>query len=560
MAGEKIVYSPVTLWRGFDALSPSFDTETVVEFENDGIELSYIYFNGVAYHDGVSRVYGVFARRKGKKNLPAIVLLGHIGEPISEREAVFWAKKGYAVLAFDNMGETENGGKHTVYPESASYANYAKSGRHLTNCDTNAKETCWYHWAANTRRAVSFVAAQDCVDTSSIGLVASGGAAVTAGMAAAFDDRLSACAVLFGVCYQDIEIVEGQTAEQIEKAEERERWFAGIAPQSYLMHMHTPFFLCIAANSAKTDLDKTYDALGLIPKETPWALWISDKLPGSSGDVFVRNLDKWLTLRLKKQIDNALLPVVDFRVLRGRLNLIVRVPDEEEAQDVNIYFAREAAENSVRNWNKINLENIADGIYRAVVDVYDKKQACYAYCNVRYKGGLVLSGNLMEIGPDKLSAVTESRKTKIIYNGQMGLGSFQVYRPAAGGETSFYDEDKLEVKQGPDEIRGICGKSFATFALNDSKYLKNDDGILAFDVYSKDPQELTVSVVVDYGDGQKIYGVTEKLIGGELWQKVCVSLAELKGERGRVPGSWSLCEVLCFEAEREVIINNVILN
>ena len=92
MAGEKIVYSPVTLWRGFDALSPSFDTETVVEFENDGIELSYIYFNGVAYHDGVSRVYGVFARRKGKKILPPIVLLGHIGEPISEREAVFWAK------------------------------------------------------------------------------------------------------------------------------------------------------------------------------------------------------------------------------------------------------------------------------------------------------------------------------------------------------------------------------------------------------------------------------------------------------------------------------------
>ena len=79
-------------------------------------------------------------------------------------------------------------------------------------------------------------------------------------------------------------------------------------------------------------------------------------------------------------------------------------------------------------------------------------------------------------------------------------------------------------------------------------------------MYSKDPQELTVSVVVDYGDGQKIYGVTEKLVGGELWQKVCVSLAELKGERGRVPGSWSLCEVLCFEAEREVIINNVILN
>lgn len=560
MDSRKIVFSPVTLWRNFDATLPSLETETVVEFENDGIQLTYLYFNGPSYDDGVSRIYGVFARRKGKKNLPAIVLLGHIGEPISEREAMFWAKKGYAVLAFDNMGETESGGKHTIYPKSVEYANYSKSGRHLRYCDTNAKETCWYHWAANTRRAVTFVAAQECVDTSSIGLLASGDAAVTACMAAAFDGRLSACAVLFGVCYQDIEIVEGQTREQIEKAEERERWFAGIAPQSYLMHMHTPFFLCISANSARTDLDKTYDALNLIPKETPWALWITDKLPGTVGENFVKNLDRWLTLRLKKQIDNALLPVVDFRVLGGRLNLIVRVPDEEETQDVNVFFAREADENSVRNWNKINLEKIADGIYRAVVDVYDKTQPCYAYCNVRYKGGLILSGNLIEVGPEKLVNVAESKKTKIIYNGQMGIGNFQIYSPTDDDELHIYDDEKLEVKQGPYDIKGICGKKFATFALNDSKYIKNDDGILAFDVYSKEPQEMTVSVVVDYGEGQKVYGVTEKLIGGELWQKVCVSLSELKGERGRVPGSWSLCEVLCFEAEKEIIINNVILN
>ena len=76
MAGEKIVYSPVTLWRGFDALSPSFDTETVVEFENDGIELSYIYFNGVAYHDGVSRVYGVLPEERAKKTCPPLSFLG----------------------------------------------------------------------------------------------------------------------------------------------------------------------------------------------------------------------------------------------------------------------------------------------------------------------------------------------------------------------------------------------------------------------------------------------------------------------------------------------------
>ncbi len=560
MAAEKTVYTPITLWRDFDALSLPLDIERVEESNKEGINLSYVYFNGLKYDDGISRIYGVFARKKGKTSMPAIIMPGLIGEPIREKEVLFWAKKGYAVLAFDNMGESEGADRYTIYPKSVEYANYLKSGRHLNYCDTTAKETSWYHWAANTRRAISFVSAQGCVDTESIGLIASDDAALTACMAAAFDNRLSACAVLFGTCYQDIDIMAEQNADQIKIAEERERWFAGIAPQNYLMHMHTPFYLCIAANSPKTDLDGTYEALSLIPKETPWALWISSKLPGAASEAFIGNLDKWLSLRLKEQIETVSQPVLDFKVMGGKLNLIVRVPDEDEAKDVRIFFAREASANNVRDWNRVSLENIADGIYRAVVDVYDKKQACYAYCNVKYKSGLVMSGNLMEISPDKLTDVVESKKTKIVYNGQMGLGNFHVYNASNSIEANFYREDKLEVKQGPGGISGICGKSFATFALNDSKYLKADDGILAFDVYSKKPQELTISIVVDYEEEQKIFEVPEKLVGGELWQKVCVSLAEFKGDRGRVPNSWSLCEVLCFEAEHEVIINNVIFN
>lgn len=559
MNSQKIVYSPVSLWRDFDGVSLPLDTKTEAEFEAEGVIYTYLYFNGADYGDGVSRVYGLFARKKGKKNLPAIIIVNEPGKQINEKETAFWAKKGYAAFSFDNTGETDACNKFTVYPQSVSYANFAYSGRHMTNCDTNAKETSRYHWAVNTRRAITFAAEQECVDVSSIGLLASKDSAVVACMVAAFDDRLSACALIFGVCHQEVEIINGQTREQLEQAEERERWFAGIAPQSYLMHMQTPFFLCIGANSSLSDLDKTYDALNLIPKETPWALWIADRLLDSGGESFVKNLDKWLTLRLKKQIDNALLPVVDFRVLNKKLNIIVRVPDDDEAQDIAIYFAREASKNSVRNWNKVSLQNLADGVYRAEVEVYDTTQSCYAFCNIKYRGGLVLSGNLKEINADGLRGVLPAKKTKTLYNGQMGVGEFQVYSPSSCEETRIYDEKRLEVKNGPDDIKGVCGSCFATFALNDSKYIKNDDGLLAFDVYSKEEQELVVSVVVDYGQNQKVYGVSQKLLGGEMWQKICLALGELKGERGRAPDGWSQCEVLCFEAQNEIILNNLIL-
>ncbi|MBQ9715856.1 MAG: acetylxylan esterase [Clostridia bacterium] len=558
MQGQKLVYSPVSLWKNFDSTSLPFEQEVIDVNEVDGIVYTRIYFNGVQYEDGISRIYGVFAAKKNKKDLPAIVIVSDLGKGINQNEVSFWAKKGYAVFGFDNMGKNDESEHFSKYPDSVSYANYLSAGRHLTHCDTNAKETCWYHWAANTRRAISYVAGQDGIDKESIGLLATKDSAVTACMAAAFDDRLAACAVVFGVCYQEMEMHAGHTLEEVERAEERERWFAGIAPQSYLMHMQTPFFLTIGANSPATDLDKTYEALNLIPKQTPWAVWIAEKMLDAGGESFVKNLDKWLTARLKKQIDESLLPVACFRKINGKLNVIVRIPDEEEVQEVQIFFAHEAVKNSVRYWNKLQLSNVADGIYRAEVEVYDKTKACYAYSNVRYRGGLVLSTNLIEVDDNYLKDVQTSKKTKTIYSGNMGVNVFQVYSPLKKDQDLNYEEKKLEMQTGPFDIRGLAGRDFATFALNDAKFTKGEDSVLAFDVYSKAEQDLVAGIVTNYGADQRIYVATEKLVGGEIWQKVCFALDEFKCDRAKSIVNWGACEVLCLHADEDIVVNNFV--
>ena len=559
MKGQQIVYSPVSLWKNFDSVSLPFEQEVVFSEEVDGIGYDHLYFNGINYEDGVSRVYGIFACKKAKKDLPAIILVSDLGEPIDKNEITFWAKKGYAVFGFDNMGKNESQEHFTKYPESVDYANYVCADRHLTHCDTNAKETSWYHWAANTRRAISYVVDQECVDKESVGLLAKKDSAITACMAAAFDDRLSACAIVFGVCYQEVEIKDSHSLADVERAEERERWFAGIAPQSYLMHMQTPFFLTIGANAPNTDLDKTHDALTLIPKQTPWAMWVAEKLLDAGGDAFVKNLDKWLTMRLKKQIDESLLPVACFKKINGKLNVVVRVPDDDEVQEVQIFSSHEAVKNSVRYWSKLQLSNVADGIYRAEFEVFDKTKSCYAYSNVRYRGGLILSTNLIEVGGEYLKDVSEGKKTKTIYANNMGATVFQIYSPLAQ-KGRVYDERKLEMQTGPFDIRGLSGRDFATFALNDAKFIKGEDSVLAFDVYSKTEQELVLSVVTNYGPDQKVYSTQRKLVGGEIWQKICITHDELKCDRAKGLLGWSVCEVLCIHANDNILINNLVLS
>ena len=127
MDGQKIVYSPISLWKDFDAEALPLDTEEISVEEKDGIVYSYVYFNGNEYQDGVSRIYGVFARKKDASNLPAIIVLDEIGQRMKPREVEFWAKRGYAVLSFDNMGESEELQDFTKYPPSVKYANFSYS-------------------------------------------------------------------------------------------------------------------------------------------------------------------------------------------------------------------------------------------------------------------------------------------------------------------------------------------------------------------------------------------------------------------------------------------------
>ena len=141
----------------------------------------------------------------------------------------------------------------------------------------------------------------------------------------------------------------------------------------------------------------------------------------------------------------------------------------------------------------------------------------------------------------------------------MGAAVFQIYSPF-DKEQNVYEDKKLEMQTGPFDIRGLAGRKFATFALNDAKYIKGEDSVLAFDVYSKTEQEVVLSVITNYGPDQKVYSAQRKLVGGEIWQKICITHDELKCDRAKGLSGWGVCEVLCIQADEEIVINNIVLS
>jgi len=480
---ETKIYSAPGVWKDFDAESLELDVSVISDKSDSELTRKWVFFNGRKLESGaVSRVLALIVCKVGTAKLPALVVVPPSGQPIDEEFAVYWADKGYAVIAVDNAGESDST-KYTVYPEEVKYANYIHSGRHLTHCDTTAKETCWYEWAVNARRAVTFIAREPYVNAQKIGLLGLRDGAFAVCMAGAFDKRLASCAVLSGSCYSD-----GDNAD--------DRWQAGVAPQSYVMFMNVPFYVCSGTNS-DADIDRTYRTLLTMPEAVPRAMLF---VPGTGDETkFLSGIEKWFELTFSKKK----IPVLT-----------------EKHERAEIFYAGQAKSNRVRYWSR------------------SPANATVSFRNVTFKNGLTMSSNAVTVKED-----TSSESSKLVYMG-------------SSGETAFFDG---EVKTGPFEIAGAAGKTLSTFKLNDPNVIKESGRALTLDVHSGGEQDLKVLYVKNFGTpAQTAYCAQVGLLGGNMWQKVRLEPSDFHIDGGRPPENWNECELLSFTAEEEIIVNNLL--
>ena len=555
---EKRIYSAAGLWKDFDDTGLPFDERIIKEVTEDGFVKTWLYFNGRQIGDtGVSRLLALTVRKKDKTKLPALILVMSSGEPIDEEGALHWAKKGYAVIAVDNVGECDRE-LFTQYPESIKYANFAFCGRHLTHCDLTAKETTWYEWAVNIRRAISFISAQNYVNKDEVGLISMRDGATIACMVGAFDERLKACAVLFGTSWIDIGLGNKLKGE-LEDEEERDRWIAGIAPQSYLMYMKTPFYFCLGTNSAETDINKAFGAIQSIPKNTPAAVLLIPGVMEDGDEEFSHNLEKWLNFFIKNEGVCPTAPEIDFEVKEKKVYAVVKLAQAETITDVKIYYARETENKRARHWVEQKAENLGENLYKAQIDVISAIGAGYVFCTVTYRGGLALSSNLTKIKESVFAEIDYAERTKLIYKGAFGKTQFVIYNPIGRTDRRYLSEHKLALKKGPFDIKGISGTSLATFAFNDIKYIIEENSTLAFDIYSEKSQILMAYYVKNYGlSSQKTYELAVELIGGDFWQKICLDPNDFHNESDKPPENWKDCEIFSLVAENEIVLNNVL--
>lgn len=557
---ENVLFTPVTLWEGFDYNLPP-DTTVLKEYSEDGVFFREVYCSGREIGDSRVRIYGLFAFCEGASELPCLLLVGDCdkGPDVELMKEV--CGRGYCVFMPDYSGEKNDCPRVTVYPQVVDYANYLRCGRHLEHADATAKETCWYEWTATARYALTqALAMPECNGSAAVLGFKRGG--LIAWQLAAVDDRLKAAGSLFFAGWERYRGVYkyGKDAG-LEMDDEMRKYLAGIAVESYASFLRVPFLYLSATNDTCTDMDRAFDTLVRVPQGVELLYAFSPRLFEMLGAPGFRNLELFFAKYLKGlPVELPSRPQLTVEKDGDALNVLVE--GASDAEEAHVYLCENVIVPSTRNWIEVPVTLREDGSWRGIYRPSAMEGRIFAYALAGYASGFTASGNFFtrELGEQTAPPI----RSNILYMGSMGEDSFTCYltdEERSLTRTILSDPGVYTVK-GPMEITGVSNSvgGLATYKFSDSRYRGGEDSLLRFDIYSEVAQRLKVIFFEHKGMlSERRFEAEYNLLGGEIWQPLECRPSDFKTVDGYVMKDWTHITMGVFEGLRErIVLNNLI--
>jgi hypothetical protein len=613
---ETEILSPKGVWKDFDPSAEPLETTFVKDTIEGNVVIDEYYFTGRQLPDGKSRIYAVVVRpistrdlrgvgqafdtanapgapefasptvpafaptafaaagsetvsqpesaatqsaltppeKKAKKH-PVVILVADIGRPVDIARLKAWAEMGYIAVGCDYVGEIPDRMRFTLYPKSIEYANFLKSGRHLNFADDGAKQTCYYEWALLHRRALTFIETLPFADAQNVGIIGVRRGCNFLWQIISSDNRLKAAAMLFA---SDID-----TEKNAEFSDERERWLSGVAPQAYVFFVQTPILFLSATNDHSCKMDELYGIMGRIPKDVEKRLSLSPRLNNAIADKQSKNLQVWFNNYLKERGVLYKEPKIGYTVKNKKLFIDVSVDRSEFIKDVRVFYAYDSADPRTRNWWEVSATAAArqKNMFVGRPNILEQNENIAVFANVQYRDGFLLTSNMLEIKQSKEEVEPNLMRGQIVYESSEGISTFFCKNTKSGDEYYAFKNNPVKIVSGPYGIKGVtCLEgSLATYKLGDKVYLKKEDGIILFDIFSEHSQTINIALAADVAAlSQKSFKTAVALVGGRNWQKVRLAASDFKFN-GKTLLNFFTVTLMYFETTKPIAVNNILL-
>ena len=564
-----MIVSAISLWKKFNLKTPLGASEWDME-ERDGVKYSNVSYNGHTVKDGSVRIYARYIRSANETKRPVILLLNDLGKLPDEELALYFVEKGYAVLMPDYSGKMSTDGEgvqRTYYPPSLDYGNYERAKGLYDMESLDADKTTWFEWTYVALYSIQYLKSR--AELGNIGVVG-----VRMGGELAWHAMLSPdvkCGVPINAAgwYSFLKIGKFSDSIAHNLSDDRHRYIAAVEAQSYAPYVKCPVLMLCALRDRDFDCDRAYDTYSRIGAPYDNALAYSPESGACIGQHGLANMDLFLEKQLKGReiyIPDTL-NVVLKETADGEIDIRVECDKEGILEEAGIFYAEAdvKTKSNYRDWRcvfKTDGRTVKNGVTGRKIKPFAGATAVFVYAYAKYINGFRV---MSKIACKRLTHTNPNAvKSRMIFSGkEMDCFCVADHKDASIGEIFLEREAVPKITTGYGDIKGAYSVGgIKTYKISSPRYVPDENALLEFDAYSKESQELRVTVEVADMEREERYSCLVYVKGGGKWKRIILKAADFKGETYGTPlqsfhdGS-SLTFDCAFE-EHEFSITNIL--
>lgn len=545
--------TPTEVWESFDANQAPLEITTVSSETTQNLVRSKQVFTAETTGAGKLRARcDLYYDDRWADARGALLVLPSLRNIKYEEELAAIVKEGYVACVLDYCG-MDIDEPRTTFPDDLSFASYPECEKHLDEIENSARNTPWFVWAKIARRAITMLQEFPIVEKNSIGILGLGTGAEIAWQVAGIDKRLRALVAINGGGYRWAIKAPRFTSGNVLSTDEQRAYSTGVGAETYARLVTCPTLYISSRSSVYNDIDRAADMLDLVKSQTKQMI-----VSNAGGEQITQRefnaLLDWLRRHFTLDESPVLSPTIQFESAEGKL--YVRINSQRKATTKKLFINYGEPNSAYRFWHCCDLkQKVGAHEYICNIPVYNEKELIVAYATFEYADKTLASTKVIGAIPENLDIKGGDddglRRSRIIYDGNMGLGAF-----CAETQNAMLADDNLCVKKGPFDISGISAKEGnITLCRNKREMdLLSQATALHIDVYSPTERELEIAVYT-YPDIKK-YTARVSLQGGEFWQKVLLEYTDFKSDEGRTLTKFANAKILSVIDVNGIILNN----
>lgn len=548
--GAGQVMSPAEIWEGYDPREEPLDEEILDTWEADGVTYKEVYFNGERFDGKQVRIYGIYAAPAEGENLPALLHIHGGGQTVNEDWLKEFSGRGYAILTINWGGKWPNREKVTQWHEVSNGNHRERVGRQVT--EPSPRSDAYYLWTQASMRALTYLESQAEVDPSRMGAfgISMGG---TIMWNLAFDPRIKAGCAIYGAGWNSFSHKDpkyaidhpGYTPTQNEL-----RWRASLAPEASAPYVRFPMLFLSSSNDRHGYMDRAEDSLALMPADVPRAWALTPRFRHHIGADFIHTLPAWMDVHLKGEGSWPENPDAKMSVGADGGPIFVLKPDRgQEVKKVEVFYSLETPFAVNRHWRHAKSSGRGDA-YVAATPVMNAGEYLFAFANVTYRSGLVVSSPLQAVIPETIGAVATIRKpSRVFYDGAEGVGDW-THASTGTDPIPARAKHRLSAAVGPGGLPALAVDRVGpmSYAPSDPEFRAPKGAALQFDIKTEQGEAFALKLHKNYWVSDfETYSCEVELEGSDEWQTVRLAGDRFLEEKTGLPLGDTINEVGVLE-------------